>query len=408
MYWADGKVDLYTSPGVIKIQDETWHHVAAVRDPASDTMRLYIDARLAATGKAGPDVTWEHVHLLGSDDRGEASVRFQGQLDEVVVYRRALDVEELTRLAYPAAAAALASPRDAGVAAHWPLDGHLDEVNQGRHSALHRGAPSPSKDRFGRAGKALRFDGVDDSAVLLRPLDAGTGPSTWLAWIRLEKGRSRANILGSYPQANAFNWEVQDGRLRAYWDNGSPDLSGGRGLNDGAWHHVAMVRDPSADALRLYADGVEVGAGKAGADVTWTFPHAIGADHRSGSTVHFQGDLDELKVLRRAMSAAEVKAEASRSTPPPPPPARIEAPAPGAAATGDGEPDHRLDEDVDITELERRLAAIVAPDGPPPEPGVAEAPPVELADETVMDHVTDGAEEMEFGEGSSVEKVVGR
>jgi hypothetical protein len=78
-------------------------------------------------------------------------------------------------------------------------------------------------------------------------------------------------------------------------------------LNDGRWHHAALVVSRSRSLVTLYIDGVKVGehlvnflAGTLDSDA----PFEVGRE-RTGR-YYFKGWVDEIRVYRRALSADEV------------------------------------------------------------------------------------------------------
>jgi hypothetical protein len=89
-------------------------------------------------------------------------------------------------------------------------------------------------------------------------------------------------------------------------------------VNDGAWHHVALIRE--GDAQRLYVDGQAAGSQgtgieseglascQAGAGVTVDWPDIL---RRS----NFRGDIEGLVVSGRAWSAPEVEADRRTTVP---------------------------------------------------------------------------------------------
>jgi hypothetical protein len=88
-------------------------------------------------------------------------------------------------------------------------------------------------------------------------------------------------------------------------------------INDGAWHHLALVR--AGDRCDLFVDGVPAasGAGQTvGGSVTTDWRSAGREQYwvnlRPFGHPHFDGDLDELAVYGRALSAAEVARLAGR------------------------------------------------------------------------------------------------
>ncbi len=95
---------------------------------------------------------------------------------------------------------------------------------------------------------------------------------------------------------------------------------------DGAWHHVAGTFDGSV--VRLYVDGVEIGGGTPapGFVIGYGFPQngANNNDLRIGAIAHpgplaacqrgFRGDIDEVEIFDRALTAAEIAAIAGAGT----------------------------------------------------------------------------------------------
>lgn len=81
---------------------EQWHHVAFTQeavesDPVSYTQRLYLDGELVATGDLPPQNRTPIVGYIGAFDSQRSL--FEGEIDEVRIYARLLDDEELFQLA---------------------------------------------------------------------------------------------------------------------------------------------------------------------------------------------------------------------------------------------------------------------------------------------------------------------
>jgi hypothetical protein len=80
---------------------------------------------------------------------------------------------------------------------------------------------------------------------------------------------------------------------------------------DGAWHHLAGVT--TAAGMTVYFDGVQVCTNTTGANVAY----AIGTDfwvgrHGAAKTgFDFEGNIDEVRVYTRGLSAAEIASLAS-------------------------------------------------------------------------------------------------
>lgn len=84
-------------------------------------------------------------------------------------------------------------------------------------------------------------------------------------------------------------------------------------VTDGKWHHVVGTYDRAA--LRLYVDGVEIGAGNPQTQpIFYNYPYKdliIGdADGTTGPCKNYNtaysGDIDEVRIWNRALTASEV------------------------------------------------------------------------------------------------------
>src|SRR5262249_48304527 len=76
---------------------------------------------------------------------------------------------------------------------------------------------------------------------------------------------------------------------------------------DGAWTHVAATYDPAAHVVKLYANGAEVASASG-----YTLAGANGGPLRIGASGtcpdHFPGNIDDVRIYRRVLSAAEIAA----------------------------------------------------------------------------------------------------
>lgn len=82
--------------------DGNWHHVVCVRNAAEKTMSLYIDGKLAGTktgvGTGAINFDPKELFFIGGDDEptaGKEHRTFNGSIDELAIYPRALSPEEI-------------------------------------------------------------------------------------------------------------------------------------------------------------------------------------------------------------------------------------------------------------------------------------------------------------------------
>jgi formylglycine-generating enzyme required for sulfatase activity len=175
----------------------------------------------------------------------------------------------------------------------------------------------------GVVGQALRFDGVDDRVVI--PDDANLqvqdGDMSVSFHVRIlgemsaqhELINKMMNAAGESGTGYIIH-TMTDGKLRYCWT--SPVTGGGRcndaaagALFDGQWHHVAIVKTMDWD-VKTYIDGADVGAAHT---LTGGYSAHVGnvdlrLGYRPNGTGPLNGDLDDVRVYARALSAEEITA----------------------------------------------------------------------------------------------------
>lgn len=171
------------------------------------------------------------------------------------------------------------------------------------------GAGMPSVDD-GVTGRALSNNGALRCAV--RDAYARAGEGSWEGWLR-STNTATNNAFAIVEGAAAGNPVIAlglgtGGKLRAFIRNAagvSVQLTSTTTLSDGAWHHVALTCD-AANLFTLYLDGVAVGSGTVAGPIG-TENFALGG-RRTGASVSnpYPGDIDEVGVYGRALTAAEV------------------------------------------------------------------------------------------------------
>lgn len=122
----------------------------------------------------------------------------------------------------------------------------------------------------------------------------GTGQKVLVDWGGTGTGqRSTFNLLWG----NAIRFEVAG--------NG---ISGSIPVNDGLWHHVAVVIDPLAtDLVSMYVDGVLDVSGTPTVSVNSTTTNNIRIGSRIDNTGYFEGEIDEVRVWNVARTQTELQ-----------------------------------------------------------------------------------------------------
>ena len=214
-----------------------------------------------------------------------------------------------------------------GLVAYYPFSGSVADASGTGNNGSAIGGPVHVADRFGNAGSALSFDGIDDF-VLASDSDSldlcseSWSPMTWSVWINpatIATGTKMAILFKNSFNGTNYGWG-------GYWlrlgnDTGIPNIladtwgySTGRSfpvsaLTANAWTHVAIVYDGNTLGLKLFINGVLSGSDGLDASYPNGYPLYIGrANNSSGSQEYWNGKLDDIRLFNRVLSDAEVAA----------------------------------------------------------------------------------------------------
>ncbi len=208
------------------------------------------------------------------------------------------------------------SKLSAGLVSWWQGEGNTFDQN-----ALNNGTPQGSVTYVaGRVRRSLRLGGngntgnSGDRVIVGNPTNLQLQDLTIEAWIR----RQSSTITTNSPVSG-----VENGTIFAYGQNGyglvllqsggqlaltkiqaDQITSTGPTITDTNFHHVAVTK--SGNQVIFYVDGVASTPITYGSTFTFTSNAAIGARGDNDARNAFFGDIDELSIFDRALSAAEI------------------------------------------------------------------------------------------------------
>ena len=281
---------------------------------ASATVSAGIWHFITVTDTTGVNASNMDIGREASDSTNE----FDGVIDDVRLFNRALSVAEINRL-YNIGATRINKTLVAnenlnnGLVGHWTFDGPdmtsnvADISGQGNNGSLSgQTATSTSK---GVLGQALKFDGTDDY-VLVSDIDY-TNQASGSLWVRFDEVASQQIFV-----AQGASTEIQlqmQGSLDSQEFRIRIDNAVGIEIADSItqakanrWYHIAWVYDGTDVAL--YVDGINettYGTNTGSGNINdFDSNYAIGA--RNDGMFLIDGSLDDVRIYNRALSVAEI------------------------------------------------------------------------------------------------------
>ena len=320
-YWilidATGQVQFYiggastanAARSVTLLSPNNWYHITGVYN---GTTNIYINGiyeAIAVTSLA-PIVNTQNVHIGG----GYTDTRFfNGSIDEVRIYNRALSASEVAGLYNGTKSNKIAlfttptlgllndtpAPEitdNTGLVGLWNLNGNaLDTSGQGNDGTV-TGATSTSA---GRWSGAYSFDGNDKITTATYNL-SHTANWTISAWFKnICNGNQFIYGHSSYDSYVANDCTVYS----LYWNGSNNIWSTNRNAVNNSWNNIITVSNGTH--FISYMGGTNIGTSKSYPAQIETATFYMGSN--KAGTASFNGTIDEVRIYNRSLSAEEVK-----------------------------------------------------------------------------------------------------
>lgn len=282
--------------GATNVTTGVWHKVTAVYDGRS--IKIYLDGVLdgiaATTVKPTDGEGSVKIGARGDD----ADTRFDGLIDEVKMYNRALSPGEIV----PAG----------GLVSYWPADGNAYDVVGGNSGELLNGATY----RPGVSGQAFSFDGLDD--LMQAPtagLPTGSSDRSVAMWIIIDEFQTLELLFSNYgtlADDQSYILGASASERLPYISNYGGGATGTQPLEPGRWYYIAATSTATStdqSSVSLYLDGALAKTGVMRIDTpadTLFFCGTIPG--KAGRFRKLKGAIDEIAVFDRALSAGEINA----------------------------------------------------------------------------------------------------
>lgn len=302
------------------VQVGVWTHVAVVSN--GTTFTFYINGVNDGSSLA---VVTSYTPINVGSALPFVSEEFNGSIDEVRLYDRALTATEVRNLYNTGVIKQNSSQSNLirnGLLGYWSFDGAdmtstlaYDRSGNNNTGTLLGSGPIKS---LGKVGQSLYFDAVDD-AVNAGSATGLDNPSavTISAWIKPDNGNNGGIVSKSGGASSGLYFDVfSSSQIEFNAQYSVTNLSNIYNTSNlvGVWTHVVITWDGSTSASNalLYVNGVPNPATASTQNGVGTRADDSGADfvigtRSDGGNPKFQGQIDEVRYYNRVLSASEIK-----------------------------------------------------------------------------------------------------
>jgi hypothetical protein len=317
--------------------DLNWSHYSIVYDgTVNSNIKYYING-IEHTGRAlaGSGLTFntastqpEFGHNI---DQLGVHRYFDGVMDDIAIYNRALTQQEITALYQGANTSAnclsLPTNLQQGLVGYWPFCGNaLDESGNGNNGTVN--GATLTTDRFGNAGSAYSFDGLTNYIVVAHKPQLNAFPITIAAWFKIQNSAGRSQwLVSKYPcqSQDGYSLHLNDGKPSGFYFSSSPNsgfinldpfTNSFNSYDGGIWHQYSIVLNQNKYVQYLDGDSVRSGTtfnGATGSQTTTLenlfFGKYPGQCNQGQPSEYYylKGSLDDIAIWNRALTPQEIQ-----------------------------------------------------------------------------------------------------
>lgn len=303
-----------------------WNSVQIIYD--NFIYKVFINSKLVSE-IANAEIKFDYLTYLNfGNDYKDPNHYFNGQIDDIAIYNRALTQQEITAL-YTSTPVAQNIPsyvpKD-GLVGYWPFNGNAnDESGKGNNGTVN--GATLTADRNGKSNSAYSFDGQSNFIEISDPvktsLDFLGNDFSVSAWVNTKSNQldgpivTKQNLGIIANESGDYNMNIIKGQGRFAMGMGNGDGAqrfSNSFINNGNWHNVIAIY--RKNNIELYVDGILENGFYGGPN---EYPNSLSNSNESlnfgrGWIYHYDGQLDDIAIYNRALSQQEITALYSGST----------------------------------------------------------------------------------------------
>ena len=329
-------------------RDGNWHHAVVVLDNPNNTIKVYLDGNstpiLSQTASAANVWPFTEKAAIGYQNANASYPRyFNGNIDQVRVFNKALSTSEITTLYNETTTTAntLQVLGDTSCIAAYTFEGNANDLDtstpkNGTASNVlydYSGTASNITYATGKFDKAGVFNGTTSKVTITSPLGVSASDqnsnfsvSMWLMWdsVSSTSNTLHGTIVGDYAGSNYGSFHIYAYGLgtgnglalsferyfnsTGYYNSGYATVGTLSNIQADQWHHVTHTYVGSTKEVKLYLDGTLI--------VTYTLNLSAGGrttnafnvfgDYDNRGAHGHDGKMDQIRLFDKALSPGEI------------------------------------------------------------------------------------------------------
>jgi hypothetical protein len=300
-----------------------WINISCIYDNENDVITVYKNGNFSCSINYTDEAFYPGLRKLiigkGQSPAFSSVEEWNGKVDDIAVYNRALSQEEITALYTgepvnpPTACNPLPSNLQNGLVGYWPFCGDANDESGNGNDGTVNGA-TLTEDRFGLANAAYDFDGDQDFIVVANEANFDFQTEfTINAWVKVNSNNQGQKMIVTKFQnfddsyALATSNKLILGQLASaptQWT----ELIGTNEIDSLTWANITLVL--ANQNLKLFLNGVEEASATYSSNVFNSQAPVVFGDffgNNSNEGAAFEGIIDDIGIWNRALTAEEVQ-----------------------------------------------------------------------------------------------------